>query len=89
MNLKLGEKIYELNLYQDNLSTDYKGTNLPLLLGGSLKNGGSVSLTINDNFIYGFIKQGASDIYIEPLHYLVKGAEKNLYIVYNLSLIHI
>ena len=36
MNLKLGEKIYELNLYQDNLSTDYKGTNLPLLLGGSL-----------------------------------------------------
>ncbi len=83
LKLELGKTIHDLNLHQDNLSVRYeKKKNSPLLLGGSLKKGGSVSLTINDNFIYGFIKNGDSELYIEPLSYLIAGAPPNHFITY-------
>ena len=83
VNLQLDNQTFELNLFQDNLTTTYKKPNQPLLLGGSLTKGGSVSLTINDDFIYGFIKYGSQNLYIEPLHYLDSSAPKGLYAVYD------
>lgn len=87
LNLELGDNNYELNLYRNNLQVSYidKNNQLPLLLGGSMRTGGTVSLTVNDNFLYGFIRQGGSEIFIEPLSYLVPGAAKNLFIVYNVN----
>ena len=72
LNLELGDNNYELNLYRNNLQVSYidKNNQLPLLLGGSMRTGGTVSLTVNDNFLYGFIRQGGSEIFIEPLSYL-------------------
>jgi len=83
LKLELGETSYDLNLFQNNLNYKYKKTTeTPLLLGGSLRSGGSVSLTVNDGFIYGFIKSGNIELYIEPLSYLVKGAPSNQFITY-------
>ena len=55
VNLALGEELYEMNLHMDNLTTDLPSADLPLLLGGSLRKGGTVSLTINDDFILSLI----------------------------------
>ena len=82
LNLKLGKQTYKLNLFQNNLTTTYKSAGQPLLLGGSMTKGGSVSLTINDNFIYGNIKYGSQDLFIEPLYYLDPSAPRDLYVVY-------
>ena len=83
VNLALGEELYEMNLHMDNLTTDLPSADLPLLLGGSLRKGGTVSLTINDDFIYGFMRLGSAQTYIEPLHYLEEGAPEHLYVVYD------
>ena len=83
LNLKLGNQTFELNLFTNNLTTTYKKPNQPLLLGGSLTKGGTVSLTINDDFIYGYIKYGSQNLYIEPLFYLDPDAPRGLYVVYD------
>ena len=86
LNLELGQRKFDLNLYPQNLAVSLKSNKeLPHLLGGSLASGGSVSLTINDDFIYGYIKSNESNIFIEPLHYFMPDADKNLYIVYNVN----
>lgn len=85
LNLQLGEVSYNLNLYQDNLTTSFENPNKPLLLGGNLASGGLVSLTINDDFIFGFIKQGNSQIYIEPLRHFDNAVSNDLFVVYNLN----
>jgi len=83
VDLKLGKKTFNLNLFQDNLTRSYKSAGKPLLLGGALTKGGAVSLTINDDFIYGYIKYGSQHLYIEPLNYLEPSAPKGRYIVYD------
>lgn len=89
LNLDLQERTYEMNLFQDNIMVRYDSEQKPLLLGGSLRNGGTVSLTINDDFIYGFIKEGGQTTYIEPLHYLVPDAPQGIYVTYDInSVIH-
>lgn len=42
-----------------------------------------VSLTFNDNFIYGFIKSGFSTYFIEPLYHYEKTANKNKFVLYS------
>ena len=66
-DLILGDRSYRLSLYKDNLKTSFEKPNKPFCLGGSLNTGGIVSLTINDNFIFGFLKYGSVKYYIEPL----------------------
>ena len=67
LQLHLGSDLYEMNLFTNNLTLRYESENPPLLLGGSLRKGGKVSLTINDNFIYGYIDLGTHLLFIEPL----------------------
>lgn len=85
LNLDLGGLLYELNLYTDNLNVSFEKENIPLLLGGSTRKGGLVSLTINDDFLFGFIKIGSSKIYIEPLRHFEKSAAKDLFVMYYVS----
>ena len=85
LNLVLGDHTHELNLYSGNLTTSFERENKPHLLGGSTRLGGLVSLTINDDFIFGFIKEGSSKIYIEPLRHFEKNAPINVYVVYNVA----
>ena len=86
LHLELGQRKFELNLYNQNLTVSADNVqDLPYLLGGSLNQGGSVSLTINDDFIYGFINSNKSNLFIEPLHYLIEGAASDQYIVYDIN----
>jgi PKD repeat protein len=47
--------------------------------------GWSVALTLNEEFIYGYFKEGKETYFIEPLWYFVPGQPKDLYIVYPTS----
>jgi len=85
LKLNLDQRSYDMNLFQDNITLRYKSKKKPLLLGGSLRSGGIVSLTLNDDFLYGFIKEGQNTTYIEPLHYLVPSAPKGLYVTYDIN----
>ncbi len=44
--------------------------------------GWSVALTLNEEFIYGFFKDGEETYFIEPLWYFVQGAPKDQFIIY-------
>lgn len=43
----------------------------------------SISLTIDNNIIYGFIKSDGKEYFIEPLRYFTKNAGENLFVVYD------
>lgn len=55
---------------------------LPLTLNGYTRSGGRVSLTINDNFIYGFIKENNVTYNIEPLSYYSSNAQRDQFVIY-------
>lgn len=84
-DLTLGNRSYRLSLYKDNLKTSFEKPNKPFCLGGSLNTGGIVSLTINDNFIFGFLKYGSVKYYIEPLKNIEKEADDQLFVFYNVQ----
>lgn len=85
VDLQLGSQTYHMNLYNDNLTVSYDVQNKPHLLGGSLRSGGAISLTINDNFIFGCFKSGNAKTFIEPLKQFVSDADSNLFLVYDVS----
>ena len=83
--LDLEGEYFNMNLFEDNVTTSVEyEVQKPHLLGGSLNTGGIVSLTINDNFINGFIRAGSRYVFIENLRNIIKGAEEDIYIVYNI-----
>jgi PKD repeat protein len=45
--------------------------------------GSEVSLTFNNDFIYGYIRLGMQMYYIEPLYHFVKNADKGSFVVYS------
>ncbi len=45
--------------------------------------GGDVALTIDQDFIYGFVEQGEQSYFIEPLWYFVPDQPTNLFVVYS------
>jgi PKD repeat protein len=53
--------------------------------GHEVNGGGQVRLTLNDDFIYGFVYEGAEMIFIEPLRYLAPGAGADDFVVYRAS----
>jgi len=40
------------------------------------------ALTIDENFLYGFIKQSNGEYFIEPLRYFIDGAAQDLFVIY-------
>ena len=44
--------------------------------------GEEARLSIDDNFIYGYIEYGKEILYIEPLRYFVDGAKEDLFVAY-------
>ncbi len=85
VSFNIGSKILELNLYDNNVTLSAEYVQAPHLLAGSLRHGGQVSITINDNFIYGYIKYDNVHLFIEPLRLLQPEADSNVYVVYNAS----
>lgn len=94
LNLTLGNEKFTFNIWANQSINDRSVINTasgnvpeikrPKAYQGFLTNNeGNVRLTLNDNYLYGFIKNGKSTLYIEPLNYFVEGAKSNLFIVYD------
>jgi PKD repeat protein len=47
--------------------------------------GGAVALTVDEDFIYGFVKKGGEFYFIEPAWYFVPGTPKDRFVVYAAS----
>lgn len=87
LELLLGSKKFKLNLYSDNVQIGDSNLKLksPHLLNGSTFEGYPATLSINENFIFGQIKDSNEQYNIEPLWYLDSKADKNLFIFYKKS----
>jgi len=81
----VGSRKFDLNLFDNNVTLSAEYDNPPHLLSGSLRFGGSVSLTINDDFIYGYIKYSDTHLYIEPLWYFEGDQPQNRYVIYDVK----
>ena len=78
---------YVLSLLTDEgvkTSKDFDGT---MTYRGQMPNedGWSLALTLNEEFIYGYFKEGSETYYIEPLWYFVPGQPKDQFVVYAVS----
>lgn len=94
IELSIGDKNYQLELWDSGLLTDdYKTTlasgakdesNPPLALKGNIKGDAmsNVRLTINEGFVYGFIKQNGKNLNIQPARYHDKSADSDLMVAY-------
>jgi PKD repeat protein len=47
--------------------------------------GSQVSLTFNNDFIYGFIRLGQNTYFIEPLYHFVNSGQKNKFVMYSIN----
>lgn len=56
--------------------------------GIEVNGGGSVRLTIDDDFICGFVREGTEMVFIEPLWWHEKTAAHDLFVVYNASAVN-
>ena len=50
--------------------------------GYELNGGGNIRLTINGEFLYGFVEEGNERFYIEPLWYFEPAASRDLFVLY-------
>lgn len=98
LSFQVGNHNWDLNLTSSNLfSPDYfltvqtpNGNEVikqypNIAFKGYEKNGGRVRLTINKDFLYGFIEENGLVWRIEPLRYLLPGADQNLFLIYEKS----
>jgi len=53
--------------------------------GYELNSGGNLRLTINGEFLYGYVEEGSDRYYIEPLWYYEPNAERDLFVFYHQS----
>lgn len=91
-SINLGEYgTYELQLKSNSIfASDFKKdlqkmNSLPLSFSGKIANQpeSHVSLTVNQNFMSGYVHTGETAIYFEPLHHFNKQAKANELIIYN------
>lgn len=85
---------WQLSLFPNNLrSSDYeirtstgevfsKGMN-KTFEGFEHSSGGNARLTVDTDFIYGYIESGGERFFIEPLWYYDRSAPRNLFVVYD------
>ncbi|MDG2450024.1 MAG: M12 family metallo-peptidase [Saprospiraceae bacterium] len=88
--LKLGDKNWNVKLFEINIvAPEYskqlhqQGISTPTTFEGTTKKGGKVRLTINDDFIYGYLEENGEKYFIEPGYYFLKDIAKDIFAVYN------
>ena len=77
-------------LYSERVLTDGREMQLAkreniTFRGREVSGGGRAALTIDDDFLYGFIRKGDIEFFIEPLTYVLKDAPTDLFILYEAS----
>jgi len=83
LQLDLGSHSMKLKVYNDNVTVASSLAGRVQLLGGTTETGGQVSLTMAENFIYGFVEIQGTRFYIQPLYYFDKKAKANQFIFFN------
>jgi len=83
LTLPLDGLNFQTTIFTDNLNINEDLPHDVYFLGGTETNGGQVSLTLADNFIYGYIIKGSTKYYIQPLSDFDKKAAPNQYICYS------
>ncbi|MFN0214799.1 MAG: PKD domain-containing protein [Saprospiraceae bacterium] len=74
---------YSLRVQTDQgIVTTYPKRNIAFK-GYEMIGGGKLRLTINEEFLYGFVEEGTDRYYIEPLWYYEPGAAVDLFVVYH------
>ncbi len=84
---KLISPSYVLTIQKgDGITETIRGTNA-IPMHGSVNglSNSEVALTFNDNFIYGFIRHGGEEYYIEPLQYYTKSNLRDKFVIYNVK----
>jgi PKD repeat protein len=71
---------YQLRLHDESGEQVLPSTVRPFQ--GTTSSGGVVRLTLDDDFVYGYVVEGDETVYIEPLWYLDPSADRDLFIVY-------
>ncbi len=73
---------YSLRVQSDqSIVTTYPKRNIAFK-GYELNSGGNLRLTINGEFLYGYVEEGSERYYIEPLWYYEPNAERDLFVLY-------
>ncbi|MBL7825761.1 MAG: PKD domain-containing protein [Saprospiraceae bacterium] len=96
--LLLGSHQFNLNLVSSNLVSEnyflqlgtpegnkYIQRRPDIFYKGYESSGGKVRLTIDNQFLYGFIEQDGLKWYVEPLWYIIPDADKDLFLIYEKS----
>ena len=72
-----------ISTYQDETQINKVRSKTAVPMTGTSRDGGLVSLTFNDNFIYGFYEFRSQRYYVEPLyHFLPEYMGMDVYIIY-------
>ena len=92
LTLKLGNKKWNIDLFETELISDYayrqmqnKGIIPPLTYEGFTHKGDEVRLSVNDAFLYGFIVDENETYYIEPGSYFLANATEGEFAIYKAS----
>ncbi len=94
--VNIGSHQWQLNLTPTKILADYNSlqvqtpqgivTTYPkkniAFQGYELTGGGVTRLTLNGDFLYGFVQEGTERFYVEPLWYFEPDAAHNLYVIY-------
>ncbi len=91
LNLKIGAIDFQQSFQKTSLigsnyllsGSQAKATHQRAIPLHALTDDSEVALTVNEDFLYGFIKTGAKTRYIEPLWYFIPDAPKNQIIIYD------
>jgi len=89
LELEIGEYHFILDLFEDDLiapellsELETKGIKVPITYEGYTQSGKKTRITINDDFIYGYIQHEDETLYIEPASYTNKKASKKAFLLY-------
>ncbi len=74
---------YALRVLTDRGVESMQPTVCQAFKGQNLTGGGQVRLTLNQDFIYGFVEENGERYYVEPLWYYVPEAARDLFVLYN------
>ncbi len=73
---------YSLQVLTDRGLESIKPTTPKAFKGNDLVGGGQTRLTLDDDFIYGFVEENGERYYVEPLWYYVPEAAHDLFVLY-------
>lgn len=73
---------YKLKVQTENGLLESSAAPKAIPMSGFTKNGGRVAMTFAENFIYGFIREGDNELWIEPLMHYDPQVKGDYYITY-------